>query len=137
MLGPEWTVRDQWACGSEELRPWIDEWQVEVETRYDDYFLVMVHGESIGDEWFVFPDDGPPLAVRALIPYLRQRGVNGRIVLAVCNPEGHRLRAEDVSYATKSVWALPDRFVDGSLSGLIRDWPEDSIGSIDEFIHNP
>jgi len=132
-----WKMRDQWACGNEDLMPWVDEWQAEIAYRYEEFFLIMVHGETLYGEWHVFPDRGGPVPVTALIARFRQRGVEGQIVLVVCNPGGHRLNVPDVSYATRNVWVVPDRYVNDLFWSMFRDLPEDGIGTIHEFTHNP
>lgn len=134
--GP-WQVQEQWACGNADLLPFIDNWATETETRYPEFFLIVAHGQTLDGEWHVFPDEGDPVPTSDAVAVFRERGVDERIVLVVCNPQGHSLNSPGVSYARKTVWSQPDRFLTFRIAAVFRDHPEDGIGSIDEFVHNP
>jgi hypothetical protein len=110
-------------------------WVREASSRYERFLLLMVHGETLNDEWYAFPDYGPPVPVEQVIERLRKHYRRTRIVAIVCNPNGHVLDSPGVTYADQNVWVEPDRFV-GQVYNLLRDHPQNGIGNIYEFEEN-
>jgi len=111
-------------------------WVREVGTRYDDAFIVMVHGSTVKGEWWASPSLSSKVPMQVLVDRLRRRiGPDRRIVLVSCNKGGHALIGENVSYATNVVWAVPDSGLFTPIRPHVRDelWP-DIVGSISEFV---
>jgi hypothetical protein len=108
----------------------------ETASRYESFVLLMVHGNEFAGEWFAFPDDTPPVLVECLVQAAQQAFPDTRVVAVICNPGGVSLETPGVSYATRSVWIIPDRFLD-PWRNLLRDFPLNEVGNIYEFIENP
>lgn len=121
---------------SDDLADGKDPWHREISTKYGTFVAVMVHGVELGDSWYVWPTDNNVRPMQAVVDELREQYPDTRIVLLACNPGGHSIDTPGVTYATRSVWVLPDRSVSHVLN-LSRDRAEDLIGKIDEFTANP
>lgn len=110
-----------------------ERWEREVQKRYPDALVVMVHGrtDEQSGQWYAYPSVGQAAPVRELVASLRVYYPDRRIVLVVCNPDGKRLTGvDDVSYARENVWVIPDDQTGFTVRDLID--PE-AVGSIWEF----
>jgi len=111
-------------------------WQQEVEKRYDDAVMLIVHGNTRNGEWYAYPDFESPIPMECAVERLKKRFPGRRIVLVACNPDGLTFDIPGVTYAKENVYFWPDHNV---LTDLDAKYPEDGggIGSIWEFIENP
>lgn len=114
-----------------------DYWPSEAARRYDgDFVVVVCHGYTIGNLWFVTPDGRDPLPTTALIREVRQTYPTERLILVVCNSDGVQIDTPNVSYAPNIVWVRPDRWVD-PVSNVFRDIVMGNpVGDIHEFLEN-
>lgn len=121
-------------------------WKVEVQRRFPDAIVVSCHG---GDDengvWCLWGDTFDPLAsvltgksmfrqlppvpVEDFVRNIQKQRPGRQIVLLVCNPEHHTLKAKGVAYAMDSVWTIPDR----AILPRSGDKPGD-LGNIFEFV---
>lgn len=117
--------------GNEDLRFGFMPWQQEADRRYDDFVLVMVHGDTSLGVWMAVPDFGPMVPMIDVVMEYQFRHPGKRIVLVSCNADGLVLPKylHNVSYATAKVYVFPD-----AATFLAPMRPGVLAGDISEFI---
>ena len=127
---------------AEYFNPCSLHWKTEVERRYDDAILLLVHGNTGPDgEWWAYPQYEAPLPMRHLVARIRLLNPGKRIVLVACNPGDLKLDIRNITYARENVWMFPDRNSATNMDAMDRrknpfDKQTGGCGSIFEFVEN-
>lgn len=121
---------------NEDLAAGVPYWVADGYTKYPEFVLLAVHGQTMYGQWYAFPDDREALLVDDVLWDLRRKHPGIRIVAVVCNPDGLVTEVPGVTYAQKTVWAIPTRHT-GLFVRLTRSLIPDTIGSINQLIENP
>lgn len=82
----------------------------DVERKFNNACILIVHGVSIGGIWLTAPDDNlsipMPMQIKAYM--LRWIYPDRPIVLWSCNPGTHSIKGKNIWYFKSNVWAIPD-----------------------------
>jgi len=111
-------------------------WVTEVQRRYSDAVVVIVHGLGTPQgEWVMFPFGSTGVSVDLFVENLRNIHPTRRIVLVTCNPDGIECKLPGVTYATKNVLLVPRAAQSGIFTSVFTgDTVADEIA---EFVENP
>jgi hypothetical protein len=93
-------------------------WQKEIGRQFNNAVGVLCHGgEFINGQWIVSAKNyGKYQTAQELIKHFQAEYPDRVIVLLACNPAHLKLGIPGVYYAHSSVWCIPDRQVDASMS---------------------
>jgi hypothetical protein len=82
-------------------------WESEARKRLRDPLILVCHGTTRNDSWYLQPDIGPPLHVEGVARLLKKAFPGRPILLIVCNEGAHQLYVPGVYYAKSIVWSIP------------------------------
>lgn len=140
------------------LEPFANMWQKEINRRFDNAVMILVHGgDFVEDQWIVgdwqYRSGVHVRPIKDVVAETQKMYPGRTIVLLACNPGHLNLGIPGVYYAKSSVWCIPDRDMDQATPSMstmtlndtkpmsrayinLGRWDEDPdvVGNIFEFV---